>query len=155
MNEQDKKLIIQFWESGLSIRKIVKLLPYKPYHILIAIKELRQNGTIGGKSGKSKEKTWEKVLQAYNNGTTNPHDIAEMFGLKVNTVNVILGNSQLGRKKPKHNYKQMEIGEKTRQIIMEIQSGKPLHEIAKAHGTSRQYVHKVKNKYVKEQQNER
>lgn len=155
MTEQDKNLIIRLWESGEPSSSIVRLLPYDTQTAKSMITELRQNGVLKGRSGKTATKTWEKVLQAYNDGITSPYDLAEMFGLKVSTVNWILGNSKLDRKRPKHNYKQYPLCEKTQQIITEIQSGKPLYEIAKAHGTSRQYVHKVKNKYVKEQQNER
>lgn len=155
MSEQDKNLIVRLWESGEPSTSIVRLLPYDTQTAKSMITELRQNGVLKGRSGKTATKTWEKVLRAYNDGITSPYDLAEMFGLKVSTVNWILGNSKLNRKRPKHNYKQYPLCEKTQQIITEIQSGKALHEIAKAHGTSRQYVHKVKNKYVKEQQNER
>lgn len=151
MTEQDKNLIVRLWESGEPSTAIVRLLPYDTQTAKSMIMELRQNGVLKGRSGKTATKTWGKVLQAYNDGITSPYDLAEMFGLKVNTVNWILGNSKLDRKRPKHNYKQYPLCEKTQQIITEIQSGKPLHEIAKAHGTSRQYVHKIKNKYVKEQ----
>ena len=154
MTEQDKNLIIRLWESGEPSSAIVRLLPYDTQTAKSMVMELRQNGVLKGRSGKTATKTWEKVLRAYNDGITSPYDLAEMFGLKLTTINNILSNSRLDRKRPKHNYKQYPLCEKTQQIITEIQSGKPLHEIAKAHGTSRQYVHKVKNKHVKEQQNE-
>ena len=151
MTESEIKLVERLWASGKGIGEIARLLPYKEYIAKREIAELKQKGVLKGRSGKTATKTWEKVLQAYNNGITSPYDLAEMFGLKVSTVNWILGTSKLDRKRPKHNYKQYPLCEKTQQIITEIQIGKPLHEIAKNHGTSRQYVHKIKNKYVKEQ----
>ena len=154
MTESEIKLVERLWASGKGVGEIARLLPYKEYIAIRGIRELKRNGVLKGRSGKTATKTWEKVLRAYNDGITSPYDLAEMFGLKVNTVNWILGNSKLDRKRPKHNYKQFSLCEKTQQIITEIESGKPLHEIAKAHGTSRQYVHKVKNKFVKEQDNE-
>lgn len=151
MTEQDKNLIVRLWESGEPTTAIVRLLPYDTQRAKSMITELRQNGVLKGRSGKTATKTWEKVLRAYNDGITNPHDLAEMFSLKVGTINTILSNSRLNRTRPKHNYKERGKCEKTIAIIKEIQSGKPLHEIAKLHGTSKQYVHKIKNKYVKEQ----
>lgn len=151
MTEQDKNLIIRLWESGEPSSSIVRLLPYDTQTAKSMVMELRQNGVLKGRSGKTSTKTWEKVLRAYKDGIINPYDLAEMFGLKVGTINTILSNSRLDRKRPKRNYKQFPLCEKTQQIITEIQSGKPLREIAKNHGTSRQYVHKIKNKYVKEQ----
>lgn len=150
MTESEIKLVERLWASGKGVGEIARLLPYKEYISIREIRELKRNGVLKGRSGKSQANTQAKVLQAYNDGITSPYDLAEMFGLKVSTVNWILGNSKLDRKRPKHNYKQYPLCEKTQQIITEIQSGKPLHEIAKAHGTSRQYVHKIKNKYVKE-----
>ena len=147
MTEQDKNLIIRLWESGETKSSIVQLLPYKPYQARLMIEELKKNGTLQGRSGKSEKKTWNKVLQAYNDGKTNPYDIAKMFGLKVGTVNNILSNSRLNRKKPEHNYNQFPLTEKTKQIITEIQSGKSLSEIAREYNISRQYIHKIKNKY--------
>ena len=155
MTEQDKNLIVRLWDSGEPASAIVRLLPYDTQTAKSMMMELRQNGVLKGRSGKTATKTWEKVLRAYNDGITSPYDLAEMFGLKVGTINTILSNSGLHRKKPKHNYNPFPLCDKTKEIITEIESGKPLHEIAKAHGTSRQYVHRVKNKYVKEQQNER
>lgn len=111
MTEQDKNLIIRLWESGEPKSSIVQHLPYKPYQAKLMIEELKKNGTLQGRSGKTAEKTWEKVLRAYNDGTTNPYDLAEMFRLKVGTVNWILGNSQLNRKKPKHNYNPFPLSE--------------------------------------------
>lgn len=150
MTESEIKLVERLWASGKGVGEIARLLPYKEYIAIREIRELKRNGVLKGRSGKSRANTQAKVLQAYNDGITSPYEIAEMFGLKVSTVNWILGNSKLDRKRPKHNYKQYPLCEKTQQIITEIKSGKPLHEIAKAHGTSRQYVHKIKNKYVKE-----
>lgn len=152
MTESEIKLVERLWASGKGVGEIARLLPYKEYIAKKEIAQLKQNGVLKGRSGKTATKTLGKVLEAYNDGITNPYDLAEMFGLKVGSVNTILSNSKLDRKRPKHNYKQYPLCEKTQQIITEIQSGKALHEIAKAHGTSRQYVHKIKNKYVKEQQ---
>lgn len=149
MTEQDKDFIVRLWESGEPSSSIVRLLPYSPQKAKAMIMELRQNGVLKGRSGKSQSKTWQKVLQAYKGGITSPYELSEMFLLKVGTVNTILSNSRLNRTRPPKNYKQYPIGDKTKEIIAEIQSGKPLHEIAKAYGFSRQYIHRVKEKYVK------
>lgn len=153
MTEQEKDLIIRLWESGLPTTDIVKLLPYKVGAVRREIAELRRNGVLKGRSGKTKEKTWGKILQAYKGGKTNPYEIAEMLGLRVNTVNHVLSNLSLKRKRPRHNYANIEIGDKTKDILSEIKNGGVLSEIARKHGVSRQYVHKLKNKYAKREQN--
>lgn len=148
MTEQEKNLIIRLWESGEPASAIVRLLPYDTQTAKSMIMELRQNGAIKGRSGKTATRTWEKVLQAYNDGITNPYEIAELLGLKVGTINWILGNSGLNRKRPNHNYKPFPISEKTKEIIERIKNGETLSQIAKSCGVSRQYVYKVKDNFV-------
>lgn len=151
MTEQDKNLIIRLWESGEPSSSIVRLLPYDAQTAKSMIMELRQNGVLKGRSGKTATKTWEKVLRAYNDGITSPYDLAEMFLLKVSTVNNILGSSGLKRQRPKHNYKQRKVCENTKAIITALKSGKRVREICEDFGVSKQYVYEVKNKFVKEQ----
>jgi DNA invertase Pin-like site-specific DNA recombinase len=153
MTESEIKLVERLWESGKGVGEIARLLPYKEYIAKREIAELKRNGVLRGRSGKTKEKTWGKILQAYNGGKTNPYEIAEMLGLRVNTVNHVLSNLSLKRKRPRHNYANIEIGDKTKDILSEIKNGGVLSEIARKHGVSRQYVHKLKNKYAKREQN--
>ena len=154
MTEQEKNLIIRLWGSGEPITSIVRLLPYKKTVARAMVMELRQNGVLQGRSGKSKAKTCGKVLQAYNDGITNPYEISNMLSLKVSTVKRILIELQLKRQRPKHNYKAKKLCDKTKEIIEEIESGKPLSEIAKSHGFSKQYVYSVRNKFVRGNNNE-
>ena len=147
MNEQDKNLIISLWKNGTPTTTIIKLLPYKQVEIKREIAELRQNGVLNGRSGKTRGKTREKVLQAYKDGITNPYELAEMFRLKPSTISSILVGLGLNRTRPKHNYKKTKKCEKTETILQEIKEGNVLCEIARKHGVSRQYVHKVKKKW--------
>lgn len=150
MTEQDINLIIRLWESGEPKCVIVKMLPYKPYHIEKKILELRQNGVLKGRSGKTSTKTHDKVLDAYNNGITNPYEIADMLGLSHHTIKEHLNKANLNRTRPKHNYITCD---KTRLIRADLESGIKAREIAKKYGVSTQWVHFVKNKY-KENEND-
>lgn len=148
MTEQDKNFIVRLWDSGEPMTSIIRLIPYETKVAKSMIAELRQNGTLQGRSGKSWAKTKDKVLKSYNKGICNPYDLAEEHKLTVGTIRTILATSGLHRKKPKHNYKPYPLSEETLAIVTDIQSGKKFLEIAKAHGTSRQYIYKVNKKYV-------
>lgn len=148
MIEQDINLIIKLWENGESINSIIRLLPYKENVTRKEIAKLRQNGTLKGSSGKTKAKTWEKVLQAYNGGITSPYELSETFGLKVGTINTILSNSHLDRARPKHNYKPYPLSAKTQLILQDIKQEIDVKDIIIRHNVSRQYVYKIKNKYL-------
>ena len=153
MTPEEINLIIELWNDGKSASVIAKLLPYKEHRVIKEIVKLKQNGVLKGNSGRTKQKALGKILQAYNSGITNPHDIAEMFGLKVGTVNTILGNSKLDRKRPTHNYVKRELDEKTIEILQEIENGVSLSEIARKYNCSRQWVSKIKKKYYEREQN--
>lgn len=155
MTESETKLVIRLWESGKGIGEIARLLPYKEYIAKKEIAELKRNGVLKGKSGKSQANTQAKVLQAYNDGITNPYEIAETLEIDMRYVNNILCSAKLGRVRPKRNYKQRKVCENTQAIIEQLKSGKRVREICAEFGVSTQYVYQVKNKFVKEQQNER
>lgn len=155
MTESEIKLVERLWASGKGIGEIARLLPYKEYIARQEIRELKRNGVLKGRSGKSRANTQARVLQAYNDGITNPYEIAELCGCCYGYVNTILSNAKLGRGKPKRNYKQRKVCENTQAIITALRSGKRVREICAEFGVSTQYVYEVKNKFVKEQQNER
>lgn len=153
MTESEIKLVERLWASGKGVGEIARLLPYKEYIAKKEIAQLKKKGVLKGRSGKTATKTWEKVLQAYNDGITNPYEIAELCDCCYGYVNTILSNAKLGR--VKRNYKQRKVCENTQAIITALKSGKRVREICAEFGVSTQYVYQVKNKYVKEQQNER
>lgn len=155
MTESEIKLVERLWASGKGVGEIARLLPYKEYIAKREIAELKRNGVLKGRSGKSQANTQARVLQAYKDGITNPYEIAEMFDMDYRYVNNILSNAKLGRERPKRNYKQRKVCENTQAIITALKSGKRVREICAEFGVSTQYVYQVKNKFVKEQQNER
>jgi transposase len=155
MTESEIKLVERLWASGKGVGEIARLLPYKEYIAKQEIRELKRNGVLKGKSGKSQANTQAKVLQAYNDGITSPYDLAEMFGVCYGYVNNILSSAISGRQRPKRNYKQRKVCENTQAIITALRSGKRVREICNEFGVSTQYVYQVKDKFVKEQQNER
>jgi hypothetical protein len=155
LTESEIKLVERLWASGKGVGEIARLLPYKEYIAKREIAELKRNGVLKGKSGKSQANTQARVLQAYNDGITSPYDIAKMLDMDYRYVNIILSNAKLGRKRPKRNYKQRKVCENTQAIITALKSGKRVREICTEFGVSTQYVYQVKNKFVKEKQNER
>ena len=153
MTESETKLVERLWASGKGIGEIARLLPYKEYIAKREIQELKRNGVLKGKSGKSQANTQARVLQAYNDGITSPYEIAEMLDMDYRYVNIILSSAKLGRERPKRNYKQRKVCENTQAIITALRNGERVREICAEFGVSTQYVYQVKDKFVKEQQN--
>lgn len=151
MTESEIKLVERLWASGKGVGEIARLLPYKEYIAIREIRELKRNGVLKGRSGKSRANTQARVLQAYNDGITIPYEIADMLDMDYRYVNTILSNAKLGRARPKRNYKQRKLCENTQAIIEQLKSGKRVREICAEFGVSTQYVYEVKNKFVKEQ----
>lgn len=156
MTQEDRNFIVQCWEAGGTIGGIVKLLPYKKTVARRMILELRNEGAIKGRSGKTREKTKEIVLWTYQEKTHNPYEIAELLGYAPTTVQDILNKAKLNRKRPPKNYKHGGVrpieraSEKTQKIFLDIQSGMSMREISKKHDVSTQYVYDIKKRYIKE-----
>ena len=146
MTQQDRELIIQLWNKRTPIAKIVQMLPYEPKVARRYIREVKASGAL---KAENRMLTQEQLcVMAWQNGMTNPHEIAETFNIKYDCVQTYLKDAKLNRKRPTYNYKKRELPEKTRQIIIEIQQGSTLTEIAKRHGVSRQLVFNIKKNYV-------
>lgn len=155
MTESEIKLVERLWANGKGVGEIARLLPYKEYIAKREIQELKRNGVLKGRSGKSRANTQARVLQAYNDGITSPYEIAELCGVCVGHIRNILSRAKVKVGRPKRNYRQRKLCENTRAIITALKSGKRVREICIEFGVSTQYVYEVKNKFVKEQQNER
>lgn len=154
MDENEKKIVIKLWNNGETISTIAKLLPYKEYIATKKIQELKKMNVLDGRSGKTKEKTTEKVLATYKNTTTNPYEIAEILDLSIRTVNGILCEAKLERVRPKHNYKKKEISYRTKLILNDLKSGVNPRKIAKKYDVSTQYVYQTRNRFLGEQNDE-
>ena len=155
MTESEIKLVERLWASGKGVGEIARLLPYKEYIAKREISELKRNGVLKGKSGKSQAITQARVLQAYNDGITSPYEIAELCGVCVGYEYNVFSRAEVIIQRPKRNYKQRKLCENTQAIITALRSGKRVREICAEFGVSKQYVYQVKNKFVKEQENER
>jgi DNA-binding CsgD family transcriptional regulator len=155
MSESEIKLVKELWESGNTIRQIARLLPYKEYIAIKKIQELRRNGGLSEKGGRTYENTKAKILQLYNDGIKNCEQIGKILCLSKDYVRNILVAEKLNRKRPQHNYnkrKPVDIStlcDKTQKIVQELNNGKPIKDIAKSQNVSRQYVSALKNKYLK------
>lgn len=150
MTESEKDLIIRLWESGKTIKEIILFFPYPKDYLRNEVRELKKQGVLVGRSGKTKQKTTQKMLDLYNDGIRNPYEIASRLNVCPKYVNNRLSSCHLSRGKPKQNYKPKSVNEKTAAIINDIKNGKKIKEIASSYDISRQYVYAIKNKYVKE-----
>ena len=151
MTESEIKLVERLWANGKGVGEIARLLPYKEYIVKREIQELKRNGVLKGKSGKSQAIIQERILQAINDGITNPYEIAELCGVGVGHIRNVLSRAKVKIQRPKRNYKQRKVCENTKAIINALQSGKKVREICIEFGVSTQYVYEVKNKFVKKQ----
>lgn len=91
-----------------------------------------------------------KVLEAYNEGLTNPYEIAFVAGCSVLTVGEYLRKNNIYRGHPKKNYtkrKKQERNKKAKSIISELlECKKSGSQIAREYGVSKQYVSELKIK---------
>ena len=154
MTESEIKLVERLWASGKGVGEIARLLPYKEYIARQEIRELKRNGVLKGRSGKSRANTQARVLQAYNDGITSPYEIAELCGVGAGHIRNVLSQAKVKNGRPKRNYKQRKVCENTQAIITALQSGKTARQISQDFSVSTQYVYEIKGKFVKEQQNE-
>lgn len=168
MTQSEIKQIVEMWESGNSISTIVRCFPYKPQTVKREITELRQNGVLKGRSGKTQEKTQERILQVYNSGITSPYEIAKKLEMHapsvISTIGLLVRLGKIEKRtRPKHNFKKRKptdfdkLCDKTREIFCELEKGLSGGAIARKYGVSRQWVSQIKKKQEKkkEQQNER
>lgn len=152
MTHQDRELIIRLWNNRMSINKIVRMLPYSPTVARQYVKEVKASGALKAENRVPNDR--ELVVQAYKGGMTNHYEIAETYGINYDCIRVYLNGANIHRQRPPHNYKQrkrlkvQELPEKTQQIITALKDGTPNAEVARNHGISRQFVWKVKKKYV-------
>ena len=151
MTESEIKLVERLWANGKGVGEIARLLPYKEYIAKREIAELKRNGVLKGRSGKSRVNTQERILQAINDGITSPYEIAELCGVCRRYVYNILSRAKVKIQRPKRNYKQRKVCENTQAIITALRNGKRVREICAEFGVSTQYIYEVKNKFVKEQ----
>lgn len=142
MTESDRAQIVKLWEARVPAYRIIMTLPYKTSVARAMIKELKDDGTL-----KKRDTTKvDIVANAYRNGMTNTREIAEVYGISLNTVYCYLSRRGIKTGRPEHNYKK---DEKTLQIVEEIKSGKGFSEIARQFGCTRQWVYLVKNRMEK------
>lgn len=155
MTEQDKTLIQKLWVSRQPISCIIRMLPYPENEARKMVKALREDGTLTDEVRK-KDGTAE-IMKLYHSGVTSPYEIAEKSGYALNTVNDVLQRQKLGRKRPPHNYRKRmptditTLNAKTQEIVTALKHGEVSSIIAKKYNVSRQYVSKIKKKYVVKQ----
>lgn len=146
MTQQDRELIIKLWNNRMSINKIVRMLPYSPTVARQYIKEVKESGAL---KAENRVPTQEQLcVMAWQNGMTNPHEIAETFDINYNCVQTYLKDAKLQRKRPSTNYKKRNAPERRQQIIQALNDGKSNAEIARQFGVTRQWVYTIRKKYV-------
>lgn len=156
MTESERRLIIDLWESRMKIEDIVRMLPCDANTARGYIRALRQEGVLATEKHRRAELTREIIRTAYNNGETNPYNLARTYHLSAYTVKDILVSLGLERQRPKRNYKKRnptniaKLCAKTQAICADITAGATVKEIMARYGVTRQYVSLLKKKYFKE-----
>lgn len=155
MTENDKNLIVSLWENGEPISHIIKMLPYSTETARQMIVDLRKNNVLKLENRSNRAGGW-RIVKMYNDGITNPYEIAEKLNYSINTVQIVLSKAKLGRERPKHNYKKTrtltydELCDNSRKIIDLLKIGKDCTEIARMLGCTRQNVFIIKKKFFPE-----
>lgn len=139
MTENDKAYIIKLWNAKVPIYRIIRMLPYKANTVREMVRELKKDGTLQPRDRTSTE----AIVNAYKSGMTNPHEIAETYGVSINTVYSYLSRSRVKMTRPHHNRKK---DPQSLAIIAEIKTGKSNAEIARQFGVTRQWVYELKRR---------
>lgn len=137
MTEKDRAKIIELWNNRVSINRIIQLFPYEKRVIVKEINAMKADGRLNPENRVPTKAG--RIGEVYKQGKTNPHEIAEMFGVSVAQVQSALWECDIIRHRPPHNY----LG-KREQILRELERGMPPLEVAKLHGVTRQYVYMLR-----------
>lgn len=147
MTEADRVQIKSLWESRVPIEQIVQMLPYRQSEARMIIAELRESGTL--KPRNKKQMASAKIAEAFEGGMTSIAELCEVFGYSENTIKTYLLAEGVRRGTPSH-YKPSQLNDKAVAIMGEIAKGeKPLSQIATEFAVSRQYVHQLKKRMEK------
>lgn len=149
MTEQDKAKIVTLWENGMSLNQIMNVMPCKCMEFRQTVAEMKANGEFPTK----RVTCAEKVAEAVKNGVTNPYELAEMFGISVNTAKRYKRTygGVAPKKRPKRNYTHCP---RTLAIIDDLKEGTlTVAEIARKNGVKWQTVHDVRLR-MREDENE-
>lgn len=151
MKESDKELLIRLCEQGESFATIKRLLPYKTQQIEQEIALLRQKGALKTQKQNRRENIQARVFDAYNRNFKFVTDIVRETGLSAPTVRSVLKSNNIILKKKKHyeHKKTYKLSERTQAIINGLKEGKNMCCVAKENSVSRQYVFKVKKRFLK------
>lgn len=152
MTNEERKLITDMWNNGVPFASICQMLPYNEWVSKRMIFSLFRDGTLR-RDGRMF--ATDKIVEYYKQ-EKNPYEIAKVFGTSKEYVDIVLTLAKVKRTRPPHNYKKRKptdhnkLSDRTREIIALLESGKKPADIARECNVSRQHVHKVKDKYVKE-----
>lgn len=139
MTEFERTRILAYYESGMPISHIRRIMAMTVAEFDRAIKELKDNGDLPKKkTGK------EKVAEAFARGERNHYEIAELYGLTPRTVIEYRGRNGIKIKRAKRNYRHCD---RTNAIYEDFKSGEmTVAEIARKHDVSWTYAKKLKRK---------
>ena len=150
MTQNERRQIISLWQSGVSLQKIYRMLPYRRCDAVRMLNKLRQDGTLKPRK-KKKENTIKMLGDAWKSGITDIKELSEMFGSTEQTTIAYLSKSGAREnKRPPHNHTKKQLNKKAEAIMEVLKEGKPLSTVAKEFGVSRQYVFQLKERLEKE-----
>jgi hypothetical protein len=92
-----------------------------------------------------------KLLSLYSQGITNPYELSQRTGYAIGSIQAILYQNGIRKKRPNKNYKKTERNILAKAILFELlTTDKTASQIAREYGVSRQYVSELYKKEIKE-----
>ena len=148
MTDSEKKQIKELWQGGMPITQIRQTIAVDARTFNAAIRKMKANGDFD----EPRKRTQDKIIEAYQSGIHNPYELAEMNGVSRNYVNFVFHWHCIKRQRNAQNWKHCD---RTDAIVEDLKEGILTHaEIAKTHGTSRQWVHQLAKKTERNDENE-
>lgn len=147
MDRAMKNQIIRLWNAMLPMEQIYQMLPCKLVDAKRYVANLREDGTL--KPRNKLEYSLRRIADAYNGGVTDINELATMLGHTPQTVVEYLNRIGIKRGRPKRYSTKM--GSNACDIMRDISLGeKSLAKIAQDYGVSRQYVHQLKGRMLRD-----
>lgn len=146
MTDAEKKQIKELWEGGMPLTQIRQATAVDIVTFNATIRQMKANGDFDA----PRKNTQQKIIEAYQSGVHNPYELADMYGVSYSYVNLVFHLHKV--KRPKRNWKHSG---RTDAIVEDLKEGILTHaEIAKKHGTTRQWVHQLAKKTERNDENE-
>ena len=140
MTETQRKQIISYYENGTSIRLIRQLVEMTEGEFRKEIALLKKEGAL-----KKRKTTEQKIVEAFMRGETDPHKIAQEYGVSYHTVRDYKKKNHIITGRPQRNY---QSNERTLALWEEFENGNfKTSDLAEKYKVTPAYVRKLKRQF--------